>query len=90
MANYNLDQCQEEHKNTFLRLDDPPSLKLKEIIEEWDQQPIYTNEEIEQLKNEMWITREDFEKKLENDINGFKLEKLNLIEGYQRQILNVK
>lgn len=49
-------------------------------------QPVDTNEEIEQLRGEMWFSLEEFEKRLENDMNSWKLEKIRLIESNRRKI----
>lgn len=49
-------------------------------------QPVDTNEEIELLRGELWFTLEEFEKKLENDITSYKIEREQIINFYKKKV----
>jgi hypothetical protein len=40
------------------------------------------------LQEELWITREEFEKQLEQEMNGFKMERIHMQEVADRKIRN--
>eukprot|EP00347_Sterkiella_histriomuscorum_P013315 403365187 len=98
-AHYRLDLIQEDRPYTQRLLgNNPPGDKIREMMHIWDMQKIDTNEDILQLKvsrfiinndnlqGELWVTAEEFERKLEDDIKGFQLERDWIIKTAKRKL----
>eukprot|EP00347_Sterkiella_histriomuscorum_P005708 403355571 len=86
-AHYRLDLIQEDRPYTQRLLgDNPPGDRIREMMHIWDMQKIDTNEDILQLKGELWVTAEEFERKLEDDIKGFQLERDWIIKTAKRKL----
>jgi hypothetical protein len=60
--------------------------RLKNIMEEWAAEPVHTQDEIENLRGELWFSLEEFEKRLETSNNFFKIERERIIAYYQNRI----
>ncbi|CDW88403.1 UNKNOWN [Stylonychia lemnae] len=86
-AQYKLSLIEEDRPQTLKLLgDEPPGEKIREMMEIWDNAKIDSNYDLEQLQGELWVTAEEFEKKLEDDIKGYQIERQNLIDHYLRKI----
>lgn len=74
-ATNKLEQAQVEQKKQKIHFDNHPMDRMKDIMEEWAAEPVYSQDEIENLRGELWFSLEEFEKRLENSNNYFKIEK---------------
>lgn len=59
---------------------------LQEIVNALEKQPHLSNDELENLRHELTFTRLDFERRLDQDVNSFKIEKLRIKEHQERKL----
>ena len=50
-----------------------PGVAVKDLLKRWNAEPLETAKEIEQYANELWMTREEFEKELRSEQRGAEL-----------------
>ena len=60
-----------------------PGVAVKDLLKRWSVEPLQTAKEIEAYANELWVTREQFEKELRNEQRGAELEILKAKMNYQ-------
>ena len=44
-----------------------PGVAVKDLLKRWSVEPLETAKEIEEYANELWVTREEFEKELRSE-----------------------
>ena len=71
-------------------MENPPGEKIRQMVEQWAAVKLETNDEIEGLQEKMWVTVEDFQQKLEDDLKGYQIEKEMIIKNYKRKIEMLK
>jgi hypothetical protein len=62
---------EEERQVSQNYLNKLPGEKIRDLMESWAMEDITTNDDIQNIQDEMWMTAEDFERRLDQDIKGY-------------------
>ena len=67
-----------------------PGKKIQEMIDKWGQEETFHPDDLEFEANELWLTRQEFERKLEKTVKGTDLIIENLKNMYEGRIERLK